>query len=159
MRITEKRLRQIIRETLLEEQYRINESSHRMEQLKSSLKAAAISAGVVLSSSQLVDMVNNMVNDQPAGIHMTTGSQFGGGMNIDHESLPEKVAEEIDEFLVNPNLEDAARMDGYTAKYRDFGGAGRHTKDRVRIKKLTKLIHDSPDHPVLKHYKGAAYQG
>ena len=59
MIISERRLRQIIRETLLEEQKRIDESAQ-IEHLKQSLKAAALSAGIALSASQITSLASNM---------------------------------------------------------------------------------------------------
>ena len=122
MIMSERRLRQIIRETLLEEQYRIDESSHRMEEFKSMLKAAALSAGVVLSASQLVDMASNMmkapasqelpyesshtytspINDQ--SLEISAGEKLKGEKLISfvlahHENIPEKDLNDVAKAL------------------------------------------------------------
>ncbi len=152
MKITEKRLRQIIKETLLEEQYRIDESRHKMKHLKSAFRAAALSAGVTFTGAQLNKMVQNFVTEQP-GIHVTVGSQFGGGMNIKHEKLPDGIKQEIDAFIENPNLKDAPKMHGYSAKYRKFDGAGRNTDLKQTLDDLDAVL------KVLPGDKGALYQG
>jgi hypothetical protein len=149
MKITERRLRQIIRETLLEEQYRIDES-HSLEQLKSALKAAALSAGLTLTGAQLADMATSL--DQ-TGIPVETGGHFGGEMNIGHKKMTDGVREEINNFIVNPNLKDAPKMDQYAAAYRDFGGAGRNTADKELIRNLIDTLNS------LEGYKGAMYKG
>ena len=149
MKITERRLRQIIRKTLLEEQHRIDES-HRLEQLKGALKAAALSAGLTLTGAQLANMAMSL--DQ-TGIPVETGSHFGGEMNVGHTSMTDSVREEINNFIVDPNLKDAPKMDGYAAKYRDFGGAGRNTADKQLIRDLINTLNTLPG------YKGSMYKG
>ena len=149
MKISERRLRQIIRETLLEEQYRIDES-HSLEQLKGALKAAALSAGLTLTGAQLANMAMSL--DQ-TGIPTETGSHFGGEMNVGHKSMSDGVRLEIENYTKNPTLKDAPKMDGYAAKYRDFGGAGRNTADKELIRDLINTLNTLPG------YKGSMYKG
>ena len=149
MKITEKRLRQIIRETLLEEQHRIDES-HGLEQLKGALKAAALSAGLTLTGAQLTDMAVSL--DQ-TGIPTETGAHFSGEMNVRHQPMTDDVRSEIENFVNNPVLKDAPKMDRYAAKYRDFGGAGRNTADKELIRDLIDTLNTLPG------YKGSMYKG
>ena len=63
MRITEKRLRQIIRETLLEEQHRIDETYNLdLEQLKQAARAALISVGIATSPGLVNSMATSMLD-------------------------------------------------------------------------------------------------
>ena len=73
MQITEKRLRQIIRETLLEEQHRIDET-YNLEQLKQAAKAALISVGIATSPALVNSMataISNSLNTVSSQEHRT----------------------------------------------------------------------------------------
>ena len=59
MRITESHLRQIIRQTILEEQNRIDESSM-MAQLKQAAQAALLAAGIATSPAMVSSMAKSM---------------------------------------------------------------------------------------------------
>lgn len=121
MRITERRLRSIIRETLLEEQNRIDEG-----QTLNAIKAAALAAGLTLSATQLVTFTNYLAGGGNSGgvSDPLTGSPYGAR---GHKMTAAEEAE-LDAFIKNPTLGKLPRMIELTNKLYMSFGAGRQGK-------------------------------
>jgi hypothetical protein len=80
MRITESQLRSIVKSVIAEEQKRIDESSAQIEHLKQSIKAAALSAGIALSASQITSLASNMFSTKSDTSYSQKSSKHYKGM-------------------------------------------------------------------------------
>lgn len=113
MQITEKRLRQIIRETLLEEQYRIDETYNLdLEQLKQAARAALISVGIATSPA----LVNSMATSISDSLNTVSNQEYkdAHSRSIENESgfdqLLGRYGKAINKFVTqHPTLHNSAK--------------------------------------------------
>jgi len=120
MKITERRLRLIIRETLLEEQNRIDEGNTTLD----AIKAAAFALGLTLSAHQL-DTFYKYVSD--GNIGQTVVQPLSGGSLVQQNShnMTKDEEAQIDEFIKNPSINKVPAMTVLLQRVNMSFGAGR----------------------------------
>jgi hypothetical protein len=123
MKITERRLRLIIRETLLEEQNRIDEGNILNSDILKRVTHGALALGLTLSASQLKDLTKYITSGEIG--HSISDPLSGSPKGARGRDMTSADEAELNAFIENPTLDEVPRMIELTNRLDRSFGAGR----------------------------------